>query len=211
MKKIRNVMLLTILLAGTSMLTFGQDVERNNTNNLIAASTDPARNSVRDFSNLRIKNFQPEAAKKTIAVQVKKTDKKNPSNQISVTNDFIKGSISSLQQIKKREDGSHVLNLKQSSSVVGNIAIDDADIIYDNRGIAGVKLTMQKSKGAAFITAHIAAYGKPNNENVMDSYSWILGEFVLEILEGQNNFVANYRKATPADQYINEGAQLTLK
>ena len=210
MNKIRNVILIVLLLAGSNAISFGQNL--NDSNNSVAVSTDPLRNTIKTFSDLRIKNSLSDAAKKTAPVTVRKTEKKiSTDNNISVTNAFIKGSISSLQQIKTREDGTTILNLKKSSSVIGNVAIDDADIIYDNNGIASVTLSLQKAKGAAFLAAHITKLGQPNNENVLDSFSWILGDFVLEIVEGKSNYVANYKKKTEADQFINEGVQLALR
>ncbi|HEX8461748.1 MAG TPA: hypothetical protein VF623_09970 [Segetibacter sp.] len=205
MKKVINTII--IGLVATVTTTFAQPVANTYNNHYLSAET-RFNNNTLSLADIKKKNAKVELAK--TADTKTKAEKKAVSNNLQFSSFLTNTNATSYAQAKKLTDGTFAISVKEATSSVGKIAVKEANIIYDNQGIVSINMNIDKQKGKAFIDANLKKYGHPNNENVLDNFSWIIGEYVLEVQESNTNFTAIYKKSTAANQYLNEGVAVVI-
>ena len=207
MKKSINVFLIGLAAIFTTTAAFAQSTVNTYNNHYLSAET-RFNNNTLSLANAEMKSLNLVPANKTA---VKAKSAKTSAAGISQVASFLTNtSATSFAQEKKLTDDTFSVSLKQTTSSVGKVAVKEANIVYNEQGIVSIHLNIDKQKGKAFIDANLKKYGHPNNENVLDNFSWIVDGYVLEIQETKTEFAAIYKKATTAVQYLNEGVSVAL-
>ncbi len=189
------------------------------TNTFAQPAFDLASNDVNHFNTIsnryasEVPNVELKNKNLALAPAKKVMPKKNVEASIANVNmsGFIsKGATTSYTQPLANADGSYTLSINHPLSTVGHVALNSAKVTFDKDGIISIEMNIAKAKGKSFTDAHVAAYGHPNNENVLDNFSWVLNGFVLEVNESNNKFTASYTKSTPQTENTNSGVSFGL-
>ncbi|HEX8461749.1 MAG TPA: hypothetical protein VF623_09975 [Segetibacter sp.] len=208
MKKLINVVLIGLAGIFATTLASAQSSATNSRNsNQLLASDIRSTNKVLPLSNLK-KTTNVALVNKT---DVKKTAQNNNVSNLQFSTFLTNTGTTTFSEGKKSANGTSSIVVKQTTSSTGKVAVKEANITYDAFGIVSINMNIDKQKGKAFIDANLAKYGHPNNENVLDNFSWIIGDYVLEVLESDNNYTAIYKKKSAATQYINEGVSVAIR
>lgn len=208
MKKSINVVLIGLVATFTTTIALAQTANTHYNNHYLSSYT-RFNNNTLSLADIKKKNANVELAK-TPEVKVKAEKKVAAANNLQFSSFLTNTNATSYAQAKKLADGTFAVSVKETTSSIGKVAVKEATVVYDNLGVVSINMNIDKQKGKAFIDAYLNKYGNPNNENVLDNFSWIIGEYVLEVRESATDFIASYTKAATAAAYINEGVSVAL-
>lgn len=131
-------------------------------------------------------------------------------NKLELNRFFSKATKLSLVNSAKLKDGTYSKVIKEGTTNIGNVPVKEAKIVYNQHGIVNVTVTFNKNNGSAFINAHVAKLGSPNNESVLDNFAWLMDDLVLEVTENETELTARYKRSTPDMAYLNEGVSFAI-
>jgi hypothetical protein len=194
MKKPFKLLATGLLGIFTSTLSFGQSTPASissNSDQSYAVETRYVNNSPSAFAELKKKSLHVDLEKKEADLN---TDRKGTFNSLQFSKFFAKSTAITIAEEKTLNDGTLSISLKEATSLIGNIAIKEANVVYDNAGLVSINMNMDNVKGRAFLAAHLAKLGQPNNEEVIDNPSWIIDNYFLEIMATPKGFTAIYKK-----------------